>query len=60
MHRPFELTSLTGNITAETVENEPIIHLHATIADKDFRTYGGHVFRAIVSKTIEVVLTVIN
>lgn len=60
MHRPFELSSLMGNISTENPDSEPIIHLHATISDKDFRTYGGHVFRAIVSKTIEVVLTVIN
>jgi len=60
MHRPFELSSLMGNISTENPDSEHIIHLHATISDKDFRTYGGHVFRAIVSKTIEVVLTVIN
>ena len=60
MHRPFELSSLMGNISSETIDCEPVIHLHATISDKDFRTYGGHVFRMIVSKTVEVVLTILN
>lgn len=59
MHKAFELTSLTGTVMTDEETNELKMHLHATISDKDFRTYGGHLFRAIVSKTIECVLTVL-
>ena len=59
MHKGFELSSLYGHITTDETTNELSLHLHATICDKDFRTYGGHLFRAIVSKTIECVLTVL-
>ena len=53
-HKPFELTSASGTIT--TVDDDLITHVHATISDKDFRTYGGHLFRAVASKTIEILL----
>ena len=60
MHKPFELSSLIGTITTNNIGEEPRLHVHATISDKDFRTYGGHLFRAVVSKTIEIVLTVLD
>ena len=53
-HKPFELTSALGTIT--TVDNDLNIHIHATLSDKDFRTYGGHLFRAVTSKTIEILV----
>ena len=53
-HRSFELSSANGTI--QMVDNELVLHIHATISDKDFRTYGGHLFRAITSKVIEVVV----
>jgi len=53
-HKGFELTSAQGTI--QTVNNELVIHVHATVSDKDFRSYGGHLFRAIVSKVVEVVI----
>ena len=53
-HKPFELTSASGTVTM--IDNELNIHVHATVSDKDFRTYGGHLFRAIASKTIEILL----
>ena len=56
MHRPFELSAVNGTLTSNTDNEEPNIHLHATICDKDFRTYGGHLFRAIVSKTVEITI----
>ena len=52
---PFELTSLSGNVFMDNQERK--IHVHATVADKDFRSYGGHLFRAIVSKTVEICIT---
>ncbi len=60
MHKPFELSSLCGTITTSDDVDEPQIHTHATISDKDFRTYGGHLFRAIVSKSIEIILVVLD
>ena len=53
-HRGFELSSAIG--TVQTIDGELVLHIHATISDKDFRTYGGHLFRAITSKVIEVVI----
>ena len=53
-HKAFELSGAQGTIL--NVDGEQVLHLHATISDKDFRSYGGHLFRAVVSKTIEVVI----
>jgi len=57
MHKPFELSSLVGTISPADNPDDIRLHLHATISDKDFRTYGGHLFRAVVSKTIEIVIS---
>lgn len=57
-HRGFELSSANGTI--QTIDDELVLHIHATISDKDFRTYGGHLFRAVTSKTIEVVIQKLN
>ena len=54
-HTSLELTSAIGRIfKLETGEYD--IHIHANVSDKDFRAYGGHLFRAIVSKTVEIII----
>ena len=46
-----EITSLIGNIT--TVQDEPYIHLHATLADQHHNIHGGHVLEMTVGATCE-------
>jgi predicted DNA-binding protein with PD1-like motif len=48
----FEVVGGVGN--SALFGNEPFVHLHATIADEDFRAYGGHVRKLIVGATCEV------
>ncbi len=52
--RAYELTSLTGNLTF--LEEEPFWHLHAVLADREFRAISGHLFRATVAATAELLL----
>jgi len=54
----FELLNLTGNIG--TLNGEITAHLHCTLADQDMKTYGGHLDKAVVSITCEVLITKIN
>lgn len=48
---PFELTSLQGN--AVTAADGPALHLHATLADRQYVAFGGHVKHLIVGGTCE-------
>ena len=50
----YEFTSLTGNIAVFGAET--VIHCHVTITDARFQAYGGHLFRAIIPATLEVVV----
>lgn len=54
-HTSLELTSALGTVTCLNGD-EYNIHIHVTVSDRDFRAYGGHLFRAIVSKTIEILI----
>lgn len=46
-----ELVGLQGTIS--WLEGEPFVHAHAVLAGDDFRAYGGHLFSAKVSATVE-------
>lgn len=52
----MEIASLNGNIT--TMEGKPYIHLHATLADRNHVTHGGHVLEMRVGATCEMFITV--
>ena len=52
--KPLELVSLSGNISR--MEGAVYTHLHAVVADKNAAVYGGHLSRAVVSATAEIVL----
>ena len=56
-HTDFEIVSLTGTIT--TQKGRPYAHLHMAVGDLAGRCYGGHLNRAVVSATAEIILTVI-
>ena len=53
-----EITSLIGNIT--TVNDEPYIHLHATLADQQHNIHGGHVLEMTVGATCEMFVQIID
>ena len=53
----FEIVSLTGNIT--THRGRPYAHLHMAVSDLAGRCYGGHLNRAVVSATAEIIIQTI-
>ena len=56
-HADFEFVSLTGTIT--TQRKRPYAHLHMAVGDLAGRCYGGHLNRAVVSATAEIVIQTI-
>ena len=53
----FEIVSLTGTI--DTKDGGFYTHLHMSAGDAQGRVFGGHLNRAVVSATCEMVITVI-
>lgn len=54
----LELLNLTGNIG--TLDGKIVAHLHCTIADGNAEAFGGHLTKAIVSATCEILITKID
>ncbi len=54
----YEFTSLSGNISRFT--DEPAVHCHVTITDQNFQACGGHLFRATIPATCEIVVFPFN
>ena len=50
-----ELLSLLGDVALK--DGEPVVHAHAVIGTKDGMAHGGHLLRAHIRPTCEVVLT---
>lgn len=50
---PHELLSMQGSIASS---GEPRIHIHATVADKEHRAFGGHLMRGSVWMSNEIAL----
>lgn len=50
-----EVLSLVGNLALRG--GEPILHAHAVVGRRDGTTRGGHLLRATVRPTLEVVVT---
>ncbi len=61
----FEIASLCGNLSwdaDDTLETnaQPIAHIHAVISGPNFIAFGGHLYSAIVSGTVELNITPIE
>ena len=54
----FEIVSLTGTIN--TMNNEFYSHLHMRVGDENGQVFGGHLNRAIVSATCEMIINIID
>lgn len=55
----YEVSNLTGNISK--MNGETYLHLHITIGDvKKNEVYAGHLNRAVVGATAEIIVTVID
>lgn len=54
----YEITSLAGTI--DTMDGETYVHLHMSAGDVNGNVRGGHLSRAIISATGELVVTVID
>lgn len=51
---PMEITSLLGTVSEK--DGEPYIHIHAAACRRDGTAVGGHLKRAVISATCELVL----
>jgi predicted DNA-binding protein with PD1-like motif len=52
----MELVSAIGNLAR--LDGEPVVHCHATVGDHEMHIYGGHLFQAVASVTVEIFLRV--
>ena len=53
-----EITAIAGNIT--TMNDEPYLHLHMTLAGIGGAAVGGHLNKAVISATAEIFVTVLD
>jgi hypothetical protein len=51
-----EVVSLVGDV-AQGPDGKPVLHLHAVVSRSDGTAMGGHLLRAHVRPTLEIVLT---
>lgn len=54
----FEIVSLTGTIN--TMNGKYYSHLHMSAGGQDGKVFGGHLNKAIISATCEMVINIIN
>ncbi len=57
---PFEVAAMQGNVTS--VDGAPFLHLHAVLSKMDdgIGCIGAHLKSAVVSVTLEVLITVVD
>ncbi len=51
----MEITSLIGNVSQK--DDEVYLHLHMNASGKDYKTIGGHLVKAVVSATSEIIIS---
>lgn len=54
----YEIISLHGTLT--TQQGQPYGHFHMSIGDQEGRVFGGHLNRAVISATCELVVTLLD
>ena len=54
----FEIVSLTGTIN--TMNGQYYSHLHMSAGGQDGKVFGGHLNKAIISATCEMIINIIN
>ena len=54
----LEIVSFAGNVNKMNAET--YLHLHMSVADENGKVFGGHLSRAVISGTGEIVLHCIN
>lgn len=54
----FEIVSLTG--TVNTMDGNYYAHIHMSVGDRNYQVFGGHLNRAVVSGTCEMVIQIID
>lgn len=54
----FEISNLTGNISR--MNGEVYLHIHGTFANIEGKCIGGHLNKAVISATSEIIITKIN
>ena len=55
---PLEFANITGNIALK--DNDIAVHCHATLSDKNMIAYAGHVDKAIIGATCEIVFRILE
>lgn len=55
-----EVITLLGNISYKYAENKPIIHAHISASTREFGVIAGHLKKAIVSVTLEVIIFTVS
>jgi len=58
MKENCEILSLNGFVSL--LDGKPHAHLHISLAGRDFKAFGGHLKKAVVSPTCEMAITVVD
>ena len=53
--KDYEIVSLLGNISL--IDGKAFAHIHITLGDVDYNTFGGHLGSAVVSITCEMTIS---
>lgn len=54
LEQPLEITKLVGNVSLK--DNNPFVHAHITLADKESHAFGGHLAPGTLIFACEVIL----
>lgn len=55
---PLEMANMTGNITIK--DGKPLLHIHTTVAGKNYKALAGHMVKAEISLTGEIIIDAVN